>query len=58
MFERLTEEEQMLLEALIMSENRITTTAYGQIKGIPQQTVCYRKNALLKKLKKLLDEVW
>ena len=57
-FDQLTEEEQMLLEALIMRENRITTTAYGQIKGIPQQTVCYRKNALLKKLKKLLDEVW
>lgn len=57
-FDRLTEEEQTLLEALVMGENRITTTAYGQIKGIPQQTVCYRKNALLKKLKKLLDEVW
>lgn len=44
--------ERELIEALYF--HGMTEREYSQVSGIPQTTICYRKNGILKKLKKLI----
>jgi DNA-directed RNA polymerase sigma subunit (sigma70/sigma32) len=48
----LTDEEYRLIAYLYLSDEKGTEQGYSSLTGIPQQTVSYRKNQILKKLKK------
>jgi len=48
----LQEAELALITAMYLQEKPMTESEYSKKSGIPQQTINYRKNAILKKLKK------
>ena len=48
----LPEDERELIEALFF--NGYSERQWSRISGIPQRTICYRKNVILQKLKKIL----
>jgi RNA polymerase sigma factor (sigma-70 family) len=50
----LTEEEQMLISELYLCDKPKTEQQIANLTGIPQQTINYRKNKILKKLKEFL----
>lgn len=49
----LSDEERQLIEALFFKD--YSEREWSRETGIPQRTICYRKNVILKKLKKFLE---
>jgi DNA-directed RNA polymerase specialized sigma subunit len=52
----LSAEESAMIHALYLSDNPITEAEFGASIGESQQTVHYRKNAILKKIKKFFEK--
>lgn len=52
----LTTEEHWLIYELFLSEKNISESLLSLISGIPRTTLSYRKKAILKKLKKILND--
>lgn len=52
----LTKEEFDLISNLYLREITVTERTYGELTGLPQKTINYRKRKILRKIKKILEK--